>query len=73
MIGRPQIPSEPKSLPVLYLGGRIYDDGKWLRCFRQIGDRIEKSIGYKLESRTDSYEKAFVVIEIDDRVKAKMA
>jgi len=67
--GRPKIP-QPGN-PVLYLGGRIYDDGKRLRCYKQIGDRVEKSIAYKGSDRQQAFQTAFEAIENDPRVKGR--
>jgi len=65
--GRPKIPE--LRVPLLYLGGRIYDDGKRLRCYKQIGDRVEKSIAYKPPGRAEAFAKALESIESDPRVK----
>jgi len=67
---RPAVPAEGTAASVLhYLGGRIYDDPKAqrLRCYRQIGDRVEKTLSYKTKSRADCYQQAFEVIEQDPR------
>ena len=70
--GRPKVPVDADGqAPVLYyLGGKIYDDdkGKRLRCYVQIGDKVEKSISYKTRSRAHCYRAAFEAIEKDPRV-----
>ena len=71
---RPALPLDDEPVDVLrYLGGRIYDDQKGLRlrCYRQIGDKVEKSISYKTRSRADCYRQAFEEIEKDPRVVAE--
>ena len=52
-----------------YLGGKIYDDPKnqRLRCYRQLGDKVEKTISYKTRSRADCFLQAFHEIEMDPR------
>ena len=67
---RPAVPLDGHHADVLlYLGGRIYDDSKSrrLRCYRQIGDKVEKSISYKTRSRADCFLQAFQEIEMDPR------
>ena len=70
--GRPKVPADADGqAPVLYyLGGKIYDDdkGKRLRCYVQIGDKVEKSISYKTRSRAQCYRAALEAIEDDPRV-----
>ena len=71
---RPKIPSlDSPNSAVYYLGGRIYEDRKLkrLRCYRQVGDVVEKSISYKKRPREDCYEEAFKAIEMDPRVSAR--
>ena len=69
---RPKVPVDADSQePVLhYLGGKIYDDikNKRLRCYRQEGDKVEKSISYKTRSRAQCYKDALAAIEEDPRV-----
>ena len=69
---RPKVPVDADSQePVLhYLGGKIYDDSKSkrLRCYRQEGDKVEKSISYKTRSRAQCYKEALAAIEEDPRV-----
>ena len=70
---RPAVPLDgPPADVLLYLGGRIYDDAKQerLRCYRQIGDKVEKSISYKAKSRADCFLVAFQDIENDPRAQA---
>ena len=70
---RPAVPLDgPPADVLLYLGGRIYDDAKQerLRCYRQIGDKVEKSISYKTKSRADCFLVAFQEIENDPRACA---
>ena len=67
---RPAAPLDGHPADVLrYLGGRIYDDSKnrRLRCYRQIGDKVEKTISYKTRSRADCFLQAFQEIEMDPR------
>ena len=64
---RPKLPRP--GTPVLHLGGRVYDDGKRLRCFRQVGDRHEKRITYQPQDRAEAFAKAFDEIENDPRQK----
>ena len=67
---RPAVPLDGVPAEVmLYLGGRIYDDptGQRLLCYRQIGDRVEKTISYKVKSRAECFLQAFREIENDPR------
>ena len=71
---RPKTPSlKSPASPVYYLGGRIYEDRKnqRLRCYRQIEDKVEKTMSYKKRPREDCYEEAFKAIEMDPRVCAR--
>ena len=67
---RPPVPLDGHPTDVLrYLGGKIYDDPKnqRLRCYRQLGDKVEKTISYKTRSRADCFLQAFHEIEMDPR------
>ena len=67
---RPAIPSH--RAPVSYLGGKIYDTGSKLRCYRQSTDRIERSFTYNNPgARRAAYNDAFSEIENDERVQKK--
>ena len=71
---RPAVPLDGHPTDVLrYLGGKIYDDPKnqRLRCYRQLGDKVEKSISYKTRSRADCFRQAFEEIEKDPRAVAE--
>ena len=66
---RPRRPTLPKDRrPTHYWGGRIYDDGKRLRCYVRATDKVEKSFAYHThDARLFAWQRALDCIEMDKR------
>ena len=68
MFSRAGLPCPKTVAPRTIGGGRIYDDGKRLRCYVRATDKVEKSFAYHThDARLFAWQRAFDCIEMDKR------